>query len=177
MFPQDDGDAVPLRVVKRRLAVEKWKAKNRDRYLEQKRTLAARPEYRAHRREMYRQHVEELTQLGVLPRPKGRPRLYEGEEAAEMRRESARRASARYREKSSRKKCELCGEFTHVCSEATRMCGDLAGYVDARTKQRTACLCRDMVRPLRTSLDARIVALAECASGERAVPCENHISE
>ena len=91
------ADGVPLRVLKRRQAVERWKAKNRDRYLEQKRMLSARPEYRAHRREMYRQHVGELAELGILPRPKGRPRLYEGDEALEMCRERARRASARYR--------------------------------------------------------------------------------
>ena len=91
------GIGVPLRVLKRRQAVERWKEKNRDRYLEQKRRLAARPEYRAHRREMYRQQVDELAELGILPRPKGRPRLYEGAEALEMRRERARRASARYR--------------------------------------------------------------------------------
>ena len=97
MFGLDADGGVPLRVLKRRQAVERWKAKNRDRYLEQKRMLSARPEYRAHRREMYRQHVDELTNLGILPRPKGRPRLYEGAEALEMRRERARRASARYR--------------------------------------------------------------------------------
>ena len=96
-FGDGHHGGVSLRVLKRRQAVERWKEKNRDRYLEQKRRLAARPEYRAHRREMYRQQVDELAELGILPRPKGRPRLYEGAEALEMRRERARRASARYR--------------------------------------------------------------------------------
>ena len=72
-----DGEGVPLHVVKRRAAVERWKATTRERYLEQKRQLSSRPEYKARRREMYRQHAQELTQLGILPRPKGRPRLYE----------------------------------------------------------------------------------------------------
>ena len=96
-----DGAGVPLHVVKRRAAVERWKSNNRQRYLEQKRQLSARPEYKARRREMYRQHVQDLTQLGILPRPKGRPRLYEegSQEALQARREKGRRASARYREK------------------------------------------------------------------------------
>lgn len=38
---------------KRRAAVERWKLKNRDYYLEQKRRLAARPEYLAKRRALY----------------------------------------------------------------------------------------------------------------------------
>ena len=97
----DDGAGVPLHVVKRRAAVEKWKAANRQVYLLQKRQLSARPEYKARRREMYRLHVQELKDLGILPRRKGRPRLYEegSREALEARREKGRRASARYREK------------------------------------------------------------------------------
>ena len=96
-----DSEGAPLHVVKRRAAVERWKAQNRPRYLEQKRQLSARPEYKARRRELYRQQVQELTDLGILPRPKGRPRLYEevSQEALEARREKGRRASARYRDK------------------------------------------------------------------------------
>jgi hypothetical protein len=37
-----------------RAAVERWKEKNREYYLEQKRRLAGRPEYLARRREFYR---------------------------------------------------------------------------------------------------------------------------
>ena len=40
-------------------AMQRWKEKHRDYYLAQKRRLAARPEYKAHRREMYRAKVEE----------------------------------------------------------------------------------------------------------------------
>ena len=96
-----DDEALPLHVVKRRAAVERWKAKNREKYLEQKRQLSARPEYKARRRELYRQQVQELKELGILPRPRGRIRLYEegSQEALDARRENGRRASARYHEK------------------------------------------------------------------------------
>ena len=105
---------VPLHVVRRREARERWKAKNRDRYLAQKRQLSARPEYKARRREIYRLHVQELTMLGILPRPKGRPRLYEegSEEALEARREKGRRASARYREKNKTSPAPKKDEYT-----------------------------------------------------------------
>jgi hypothetical protein len=39
---------------KHQAAVEKWKRANYEYYLEQKRVLAHRPEYLAHRREMYK---------------------------------------------------------------------------------------------------------------------------
>ena len=42
------------RWIKRREAVEKWKMAHYAYYLEQKRRLAHRPEYLAHRRAMYR---------------------------------------------------------------------------------------------------------------------------
>ena len=45
---------VDLKVSKRRQAVERWKLKNREYYLEQKRRLAHRPEYLQHRRDMYK---------------------------------------------------------------------------------------------------------------------------
>ena len=85
------------RILKQRQAVERWKANNRERYLEQKRTLAARPEYKAHRREMYREKTEELKLLGILPRKRGRPQMYSGSEAAEMKCQRSREAMARYR--------------------------------------------------------------------------------
>ena len=82
---------------KQQTALQRWKETNKEYYLAQKRRLAARPEYKAHRREMYKAHVEELTLLGILPRKRGRPTLYEGTEAIEMRRQKAREASVRYR--------------------------------------------------------------------------------
>ena len=83
--------------MKRRAAVERWKANNREYYLRQKRDLAARPEYRAHMRARYASQQAELREAGILPRKLGRPRLYEGQEAIEMKRQRAREAAARYR--------------------------------------------------------------------------------
>ena len=94
-----DSDEVPMTVLKRRRAVERWKASHREYYLAQKRQLASRPEYLAHRRAIYADQQAELREAGIIPRPKGRPRLYEGSEALERRRERARRNSARYRAK------------------------------------------------------------------------------
>ena len=97
MSDSDESNMVSRRILKRRQAVERWKANNYSYYLEQKRTLAARPGYKAHRREMYREKTEELKLLGILPRKRGRPRMYEGSEAIEMKRQRAREAMARYR--------------------------------------------------------------------------------
>ena len=94
-----DSEEVPMTVLKRRRAVERWKATHREYYLAQKRQLASRPEYLAHRRAVYAAQQAELREAGILPRSKGRPRMYEGAEALERRRERARRNSARYREK------------------------------------------------------------------------------
>ena len=93
----DSEDFNMERILKKRAAVNRWKAANYDRYLLQKRTLAARPEYKAHRREMYREKTEELKLLGILPRKRGRPQMYDGSEAIEMKRRRAREAMARYR--------------------------------------------------------------------------------
>ena len=82
---------------KQKTALQMWKEKHREYYLAQKRRLAARPEYKAHRREMYKAKVDELKLLGILPRKRGRPLMYIGEEAKEMRRRKAREASVRYR--------------------------------------------------------------------------------
>jgi hypothetical protein len=84
-------------VLKRRAAVERWKANNREYYLQQKRDLSARPSYRARMRARYHKQQAELREAGILPRKLGRPRLYDGEEALEMKRQRAREASARYR--------------------------------------------------------------------------------
>ena len=62
-----------------------------------KRHLAARPEYKAHRREMYKQKVLELKLLGILPRKRGRPPLYNYEEALEVKRDKARDYAMRSR--------------------------------------------------------------------------------
>lgn len=87
------------KIPKRRAAVERWKANNRDYYLRQKRELSARPPYRARMRARYHKQQAELREAGILPRKLGRPRLYEGQEAIEMKRQRAREAAARYRSK------------------------------------------------------------------------------
>ena len=91
--------SVSEKILKKRAAVERWKANNREYYLQQKRDLGSRPEYRLRMREKYAAEREELKQAGILPRRMGRPRLYEGDEALEMRRQRARLASARYQAK------------------------------------------------------------------------------
>ena len=92
-----DSEEATHSVMRRRIACEKWKRTHREYYLDQKRRLANRPEYKAHRREMYKQHTDELKLLGILPRKRGRPMMYVGPEALEMKRRRAREAAARYR--------------------------------------------------------------------------------
>ena len=82
---------------KRRMAVERWKAREYD--LKQKRELSARPEYRAKMRAKYHEQQAELREAGILPRKLGRPRMYEGEEAIEMKQQRAREARARYKQR------------------------------------------------------------------------------
>lgn len=62
-----------------------------------KRRLGTRPKYKAHRREMYREKTEEMKLLGMLPRKRGRPLMYAGPEALNMKRQRAREAAAHYR--------------------------------------------------------------------------------
>ena len=83
-------------ILRRRAASQRWKAKNRERYLKQKRELSARPEYRAKMRAKYAEQQQELKEAGILPRKMDRPRLYEGQEAMDMRRQMSRQATARY---------------------------------------------------------------------------------
>ena len=84
-------------ILRRRAASQRWKAKNREYYLKQKRELSARPEYRARMRQKYAEKQQELKDAGILPRKMGRPRLYSGEEWVEVERARAREASSRYR--------------------------------------------------------------------------------
>ncbi len=91
------SQVVSEKILKRRAAMERWKEKNREYYLQQKRDLSARPEYRAKMRARYASQQAELREAGILPRRLGRPRLYEGEEAIEMKRHRPREAAARYR--------------------------------------------------------------------------------
>jgi hypothetical protein len=90
-------EVMSAKILQRRSACERWKQRNREYYLEQKRRLAARPEYKAHRREMYKQKVDELKQLGLLPRKRGRPTMYDPKEALEIKRDKAREYAMRSR--------------------------------------------------------------------------------
>ena len=92
-------NSVSDKILKRRAAVERWKSNNREYYLQQKRDLSSRPEYRARMRARYAEQQRDLKEAGIAPRKMGRPRLYEGQEALEMRRQRARLASARYKER------------------------------------------------------------------------------
>ena len=60
-------------ILKRRAAVESWKRRNYEYYLLQKRFLSHRPEYLAHRRDIYKQKVENEKALGKLPKRRGQP--------------------------------------------------------------------------------------------------------
>ena len=84
------------RVLKRRDAVERWKPNSREYCLKQKRELASRPEYKAKLRARYHEQQAELREAGILQRKLGRPRMYEGEEAIDVRRQRGREATARY---------------------------------------------------------------------------------
>ena len=90
-------EEVSDKILKRRACVERWQTNNREYYLQQKRQLSARPEYRAKMRAKYKQERDELKALGYLPRKMGRPRLYNAEEGIEVRRQQSKEASARYR--------------------------------------------------------------------------------
>ena len=112
---------------KQQTALQIWKEKHREYYLAQKRRLAARPEYKKHRREMYRAKVEELTLLGILPRKRGRPTLYAGDEALEMRRQRARESTARYRARRISQPDEKDDHESETASEVSHRSSDSAG--------------------------------------------------
>ena len=87
----------PERILRNRQSKERWKLRNWDRYVEQKRELQSRPEYLALRRSRY------LAKRGdEPPKPRGRPRLYHGpaavERVKELTRERVRRWRVRQRE-------------------------------------------------------------------------------
>ena len=122
-----DFGEVTTRVLSRRAAVEKWKIAHRDYYLDQKRRLATRPEYKAHRREMYKERTDELKLLGILPRKRGRPQMYVGPEAFEMQRQRAREAAARYRLRKISQLQEKDESTSKSSSEESDRCSDCSG--------------------------------------------------
>ena len=60
--------------------------------------------------------------------------------------------------------CEFCDAYRgkHAC-HGNIMCKELAGYEECKIKGRTSSVCRDMMRPLATPLQERIVALIKVA--------------
>ena len=79
-------------ILRRRESAERWKANNYAYYLLQKRALSCREEYKALRREKYRNKQELLRSLeGYVPPITGRPKLYTPLEALKRKRESAKR--------------------------------------------------------------------------------------
>ena len=122
----DTSDVLPS-ILRRRAACERWKIAHREYYLAQKRKLANRPEYKAHRRETYKRHTDDLKLLGVLPRKRGRPPMYVGPEALEMKRQRSREAARRYRlkkisqleEKDESTTCESSSEKSDQCSDCS----------------------------------------------------------
>ena len=91
--------ALSLQITKRRMACERWKIKHYEYYLDQKRMLSSRPEYKAHRRAMYKSRREVMRKSEDYVAPvRGRPRLYKDEEERLMRkRECARNWAMRSR--------------------------------------------------------------------------------
>ena len=79
--------------------IRAWQTKHREYYLAQKRELSKRPEYKEHRRKCYHERTQILKDAGILPMKKGRPRLYEGDEAKERKREINRAANQRYKDR------------------------------------------------------------------------------
>ena len=88
-----------MQITKRRMACERWKIKHYEYYLDQKRMLSSRPEYKAHRRAMYKSKREVMMADEDYVAPvRGRPRLYKDEEERLMRkRECARNWAMRSR--------------------------------------------------------------------------------
>ena len=77
-----------------------WKSRNYSYYLWQKRVLSSRPEYKKHRRDIYRQRrMDLLSQHGYTAPPRGRPKKYTEQEALSRKRTSARVWARLHREK------------------------------------------------------------------------------
>ena len=55
--------------------------------------------------------------------------------------------------------CEWCDNLQIKPCSRNCMCIAFACYIEAVTKQRTACISKSMMRPIKTSLNDRIVAL------------------
>ena len=110
---------------RQRVASERWKRANYEHYLQQKRTLSARPSYKAHRRQKYREKQITLKAIeGYVPPVRGRPRIYSPGQARRRKKETARSwASARRaREKISGKDKYLHDVNTPSSESSDRCC-------------------------------------------------------
>ena len=103
-----------------RAASEQWKRSNYDYYLMQKRILSSRPEYKAHRRAKYHEKMQALRMKeDYVPPVRGRPRIYNPEEAAKRRRETARSWAVQKRRKQniSVKEIDQHHDYTREASD------------------------------------------------------------
>jgi hypothetical protein len=99
----------PERLERRKATQKAWVGRNYDYVTAQCKRLATRPEYQERRREIYSGKRQRLLESGVVPRPRGRPRLYETEEAL--------REHNRIRRQELRMELlALGGAFTEACS-------------------------------------------------------------
>jgi hypothetical protein len=79
----------PERLERRKATQKAWVQRNQAYVSAQCKRLGTRPEYRERRRELYN-GKQLLLEPGFVPRARGRPRLYEAEEALERKRTRAR---------------------------------------------------------------------------------------
>ena len=86
----------PERIERKKATQKAWKQRNYAYVTAQCKRLGTRPEYRERRKELYN-GKQLLLEPGFVPRPRGRPRLYEAEEAMERRRTVARESIRRSR--------------------------------------------------------------------------------
>jgi len=76
----------PERLERKKATQKAWVQRNYDYVTAQCKRLATRPEYRERRKELYSGKRQMLLEAGFVPRPRGRPRLYDAEETSERRR-------------------------------------------------------------------------------------------
>ena len=150
------------RKLARRIYSEKWKAANYEYYRNQKNALGRRDSYKARRRLKYGVARDRLRDSAdYVPPTRGRPRIYSPREALQRKRGSARswararRVAAHMEEEERKFKLERDEQ------------GFLPGFLEAQTRLRTSYACKEMVWPLSTPLDERIVAMAGIVDRQR----------
>ena len=71
----------PERLENKKATQKAWVLRNYDYVTAQCKRLSTRPEYQERRKELYAGKRQALLDSGFVPRPRGRPRLYEAEES------------------------------------------------------------------------------------------------